>query len=738
MTNVADTAHITRANRPELERELLKAFTQGEKAVVAQIRAALALSKIVPPAAQRPSPERTVSPEQARLLALAEMAESLSEKQIAALVRDTQHIADAAIRLGVIARVALRVPSQHFQSTVFSLYQQAVKVTDSAACARLMFQIAPLLMLLHDEPAAPPALLDIVALAQAISSPEARIRSLITLSPYLPQNMRLRILHRTLDDMDRLNSDVQRSNSLYTLAEHLTPEIEDRALRCAETIKAPAELARALTALARYLPMKVQPALRAAALNAISTIIDEEERADALIAFAPHLEYVTDTAQFPTLLEHALGIAISMTRRAMRARVLVALSPHLTLDLQGEALAAVHTLSNERERAMLLAELAPTLPPDMLVASLAVAHSMQAQDARVHALTVLAHHVPDNARDQTILDALAAASNLPHHYERITALIALIDILPEQLKEQTYTNALESARLITNDSARARAISLLASHLPPRLLHRAMEIARSVENVEQCLSVFMSLVPYLLDERRAVLNDLLKMTRGLPFEYKRARALADLIPLLPEEMLPEAFSIAQGIEEPFDRVSAYLALVKKVDGERQRSIIGECWQLIKAIDNGYDAASALSTLAPLLPASAARDLAQSAGMIIGSIMDDYDQASAITLLAPLLADPASNPAPTPPPGDAALEIGLRAAFNVPQTTLRAQILAEGAERLAEVDDERCFQLWREALLRLANLPQADSLLCLSALQPVIRKLGGSAALNSIAQMLEMR
>src|SRR5690606_6406475 len=101
-----------------------------------------------------------------------------------------------------------------------------------------------------------------------------------------------------------------------------------------------------------------------------------------LIAFAPHLEYVTDTEHFPHLLEQALGIAISIKRRHLRARVLVALAPHLTLDLQGEALAAVHSLSSERDRAMLLAQLAPTLPPNMLVASLAVAHSMEEPDAR--------------------------------------------------------------------------------------------------------------------------------------------------------------------------------------------------------------------------------------------------------------------------------------------------------------------------------------------------------------------
>ena len=198
-------------------------------------------------------------------------------------------------------------------------------------------QIAPLLTVIQDEPATPPALLEIVSIAQAIGNTEARIRSLLILAPYLPHNMRIRVLHRVIDEIDRLNSDAQRTNALCALADHLTSEIDSRVLQSAEGIQDPSDRARALTALARYLPLK--PELRSEALSTIESIRDEEERADALIAFAPHLEYITDSDHFPILLEQALAIAIGIKRRHLRARTLVALAPHLTLDLQGEALA---------------------------------------------------------------------------------------------------------------------------------------------------------------------------------------------------------------------------------------------------------------------------------------------------------------------------------------------------------------------------------------------------------------
>lgn len=143
-----------------------------------------------------------------------------------------------------------------------------------------MFYLAPLLTAVYDEPTASAALLEIVTLAQSINNPEARIRSLITLAPHLPQGMRLSILRRAVDDIDRLTNDAHRCNSLSTLANYLSPEIAERAISSAEAIQQPAERARAFTALAHYLPNTLRPNLRVDALKAIQTIHDEDERAE--------------------------------------------------------------------------------------------------------------------------------------------------------------------------------------------------------------------------------------------------------------------------------------------------------------------------------------------------------------------------------------------------------------------------------------------------------------------------
>lgn len=743
MTELAtpsSSASETALSAPQLERALLTALAAGSSRLVEQVRYLLELSGKVepsPPPVSSP-PIQTLTPAQARVIALTNVADLLSEVQLAELYKDIENLDDIEIRLVSSAKLALLLPPQYFQNIVRTVWDESERLTTPEARARVLLQLTPLLTLVHDEPTAPPILLEIVALSQAISNIEARIRGLMALVPHLPHSMRVRVLHRIIDEIDRLHNDGQRAIALSNLAAHMMPEVETRALRSAESIQHPAQRARALTGLARVLPLSLQPTLRRTALNAIGTISDEEERAEALVNFAPHLEYVTETQQFPNLLEQALGVAISIKRRHLRARVLVALAPHMSADLQGEALAAVHGLSNERERTMLLAQLAPTLPPNMLVPSLAVAHSMVEQDTRAHALTVLAHHVPDSARERTVLDALAAASNIAHRYERVTALLNLLDVLPPNLQARAFNDALEATRLIDNENARARALSLLAPVLPARLHAEALEIARQIGNPEQRLMALGSAARGMPPDQQHTLGDeLLSAIGDLPFEYKQARALGEVADLLDTQHVLAALDMARELEDTVDRTTAYTALIPYLPADKRREITIECWQLIRTIDSGYDAASALSALAPLLPKSAANDLARTAGMIIGSIMDDYDQASAITILAPLLAAQDDDGSAGPLPDKyTALEKAIRAVLEIPNPAVRAPLLAQGAQIWVDVTEEdQCYRLWQTVIQRLSRQPLANTILALSMLAPVVRHLTGNRGLSQVTQLL---
>ncbi|MEQ8672820.1 MAG: hypothetical protein RLP44_26395 [Aggregatilineales bacterium] len=729
-------------SRGQLEQALKKLYEDGIDTIAHQVRYMLALSQITdahPVTTPHDEPPATIA--QARLAALTRFSDVLNGKQVLKLYNEVDLIEDDAIRLPLVLDLALRLDHNDFQLVLRDTWEQANNINDRVLRSRTLIKLVPMISLIEDEPATPKDLLDVVALAQAIHNTEARVRSLVAIAPHLPHSVSARLLKRALDDIATSSNMTLRSNTISAMAAYLPKEIETQALDSAMAINTPIDRARALTAMAQNVSDPYQQRLNSAALDAIGAIKNEDERAAAFIAFVPHLDYPSriDKEHFPILLEQALRIAITMPRRHIRARCLVALAPHLTGDLQGEALAAVHSLENEGERASLLAELAPTLQPDMLVASLAVAHTMREQDARVHALTILAHYVPENARAQTLLDALAAAANLPNHYERVTALINLVDILPPTLQEQAYTNALETSRLIENENARSRALSLLGQHLPQHLLSRALDATNQINDPQLRLNALIGIAPNLTGEAHDnALTVMLKSIRDMPFDYKRTRALVSIAPHLSGAMLQEATEIAELLEDPFDRTTAFIALAQSYSPETRPRLILQAWALIKEIDDGYDQASALSSIATYLPEGRKYDLARTAVSVIGSIMDEYDQASAITILASLLATGERKANSSLPSYYGSVREAILSAVQIRQQHWRVRLLIESLPAWIELKPEQQYTLWTEVSWQMSGLPLADVLLCLGTLTPILREMGGEKCLKEIAQILGVR
>lgn len=686
-----------------------------------------------------PSPERPLTISQARIAALTALVGVMNDTQDQQLLHKVSQIKDDHVRLPLVVQLALQLDPEDYQAVMRDAWQQTLQMTDMVARSRTLLTLAPLMALKDDEPAAPSILLEVVALAQSIGNTEARIRSLVALAPHLPRMMGVRLMHRALNDIEQISNDTVRANAISPMTTYLPEELEDQAVRCAMSIESPGDRAQTLTALARTFSHQFHPNLRMAALEAIAAIPVEDDRATALMAFVPYLDYVVEEGEFPELLQAALRIAISLTRRHLRARALVALAPHLTPDLQGEALAAVHGLENATERAALLAQLAPLLPMDMLVASMAVAHTMNEQDARVHALTVIARHLPDDMREQTILDALGAASSLRRPYEKATALIALIDILPDKLRRRTLQQILEAASSIDNENSRSRALAMLGPMLSTDLIDAALDTIYAIQEPQLRLNALIGLLPQLnADHRTQVLRHLLQCSLEMTYEYKRARALVTIAPYLTRDLLHEAIDIANTLSEPFDRASAYIAVAQNLPPIERPRIIDEAWSLIKEIDDGYDRASALSAIAAYLPGRMRGELSQAASMAIGSIMDEYDQASAITILAPLLVVEQSVQSSELPSAYNAISQAVLSTLDVPQQGMRVELLEEAIGLWESLDKERSYDLWRKVAWRMSSLPLADVLLCLGTLTPVIQSLGGDDSLKEIAKILGVR
>jgi len=727
--------------RSQLEQSLHHALDMGKDHIREQVRYLLALSQMVP----APNPIKSyarpqLSVKSARLLTLVEMAPELNEQQREALITEIKDIKDIAIRLPLLANLVLHLSASTYRTIIVEIWNAINEIQDPVIRAETLFEVAPFMTLANDEPAAPSALLKIVSKAQSIKNAEARIRSLTALAPRLPYVMAMRIYHRILDDIRTIPNPTLQAKAIVSLSAHLPQDLTDKALRVVQRIANPTERVRASTALIRVVSKDMRPHLRKQVLETMEHIESEEERADALVAFAPSLEWLDTDDTLPKVIESSLAIAITISRKQVRARALVALAPYLTSDLQGEALAIVHSLQNERERAVLLAQLAPNLPPELLVASLAVAHTMREQDARVNALTVLAHHVPDNARSQTLLDALAASSNLPHHFERVGALVNLFDILPDHLLDQALTNALETTRLIDNENARARALNLLGEHLPEKLLLRAMQVVLEIQNPQQRLNALMGIIGNLpIDKRREAMFEMLGCAKQMPLEYKRARALVSIATHLTTDMMDEVEELADSLDDPFDQLSVYIAIVQNIARESRVNIIRKAWSLIREIDDGYDRASAISALATFLPDSAQADIAEQVLAAISIVEDEYDRASAISLLAPILEDTDNDSVANLPDSYTAVQRGIEIVMSLPVQSIRGELLRRAINLWVGSDDkERSYALWQSLVTRLAHLPLPDAVRCLGALLPLIKEFAGEEGVHEVAHILGVR
>lgn len=679
---------------------------------------------------------------EARLETLSVLASSLPPDKRRAIFQEIQNHPSVDIRLPLCLRLIPYLEADMLPPLFKSVWEDIQHMTDVALRAKAMLDFLSLIPNFNtDDALVSQTLLEAIGHARAMISAESRLRSLVILMNHMPNTLQANFFKTVLDELSGINNDVIHANTIVMTAHRVTPATETWVFHHANNIASAFERARALTALISYVSDDLKDVIRHETLSTIAQIQSEEDRANALTAFARHLGGMQVTAKgYPIYLEQALRIAVSLTRHNLRARAMVAIAPYLTLDLQGEALAIVNSLPQESERASLLAALAPTLPANMLIASLAVAHSMREQDARVHALTVLAHHMPAHARSQTVLDALAAATNLPNHFERVTALMALVDILPAHLLDQAYTNALETARLIENENTRARAISLIGQDMPQNLVPRALDIAYQIRDFQQRLNALVGIAPRLSRSRKPdVQKEMLVCLQHIPFEYKQARALVSIAPHLQDEYLEQALQIANHFSDPLDRVNGILALLPRLDDTTQKGYITQIRNLIHQIEDGYDRATAIAALFPFVSETDRELLAFESAAILRQIEDEYDRASAISILAPILEHGKRTTAYSGQyDNQAILSEALSLILGLPNQNQRAELLAASCGVWVEQEPQTRYRLWANFAPKLAELPLADVLLCISALMPLFHSFGGDKLLREFASLLEVR
>lgn len=718
--------------------QLQHVLDQGREGLALQLRYLLMVCQVVKARPVAPEAPLTLQLNDTRLDALTEIAGQLTAAQREILYNLIAAVPDEGQRLAWWARAIREVGEGEALVYARTVWGSVEMIRDPALRAGALLDIAEFIHDTHGSGAASGALIRLVRLAQQLKSMDARLRGLIGIAPFVPPQQATELLKSILSELARAHNDTLTTKSIHTLAPALPIQLMEAAIALSKTIRLPVERARALTALTPYVLDGLRFQVRQAALNAIESIEGEDERADTLIALAPYMDSAS-RVEYPKVLEIALSVAMGMQRRPLRARMLVSLAPHLTADLQVEAIAAVNSLTSERERATLLTTLAPTLPESLIVAGLAVAYAMREQDSRVQALAALARYAPAAMKNQILLDALAAANNLANHFERVRVLVALLEMMPLSMRDQTMTNALESARLIENESARARAINLLGAHLPDALLERALSLSRELENVDHQLNALLGLIPHLPDQLyTTVLHEMQQSIVSMPVDYKRARALAAIAPHVRPNDVPALETLARDIEDPIDRLNVFLALIANLPPRHREGMVQQAYRLLVDAEPGYDKATAIVALAPHLLGDDNDNLLRMIAPTVEAIEDEYDQASAIVILAPLLIGDEMTTGPGSSRWDA-LALAFDAALAVPYPAQRLVLIQRAAQQWTlQSAPERAFSVWAHMAQRMTSMPIAHVVQLLGALVPLLKDFGGDEATHEVAQLLGIR
>ena len=206
-------------------------------------------------------------------------------------------------------------------------------------------------------------------------------------------------------------------------------------------------------------------------------ILYEKQRAQALIALAPHLP--------APLLQEALEVARTIPVERYRAEALAGLAPHLSGPLLQEALEMAQAIPDDmRDRALAalvlrLGELGSGKE------ALEMARAIPDDEIQAQTLAGLAPHLSTPLQEIALQEALEVARTIPDDVwylaqARAEALVALAPHLSAPLQEIALQEALEVARTIPVERYRAQVLAGLAPHLPAPLLQEALEMARTI------------------------------------------------------------------------------------------------------------------------------------------------------------------------------------------------------------------------------------------------------------------
>jgi hypothetical protein len=500
-----------------------------------------------------------------------------------------------------------------------SLFDEALDialVADELQRAEAVVELAPHL---------PPALLDRALAAAWALDPVVQAEPLAALAARLSGPARASLVEEGLRAWHRLDHrDEKRGRLLQLLAPHLDEANYPPAPSVPELLRfgslpevaVAVSLARSRSGSeGRKLLEEAEAALERKALEELDAarLKDDRDRGRLLASLAPDprarclaalVHRLPDAAKISTLdelVEDARGIDTD-DHVGMRADVLAAAAPHMTVHQLRRAVSVAEALEDGHERAQALAAIARLLPPadrrpifnDALAAartrgawalavmltafgplpqgaaSVALAAAREQPDAGGRAW-VLAQVVPsltEPERTKVLAEALAEG-------QARTPMAVVIAFAPiaATLPHDVFVAVLDA---LATDSADVTFLETFTPYMPDDLLPRAHEIARAEPDVHRRAEALIALAP----RSEAASNDALEavLSRDESWWPSDLRRLA---PYLPQELLEQAWQAARVSE--IGRAQRLAALAPHFAEPRRRSALLEAIEAALAL-----------------------------------------------------------------------------------------------------------------------------------------------------------
>ena len=626
------------------------------------------------------------------------------------------------------------------------VYEVVGELTDKRLQADVLIALAPYLLGIQREEALRRAL----RAAGSLSDEWERVHVLLALAVHLPEIEGMQVRQIALETAQNLINELQQISAhggddnvdkplsitspwfrWVLLLQGLAAELPNEVFEATESLANQNLRSMVFQYLASRLPREVYAAAK--------ILTDHKARLSTLIAVIDYLPGVEKVEA----LRDAFRSVEAIPDERMQAQCLIVLSKHLNNTDKVIALRRATELTNN------------------------LAHGR----TKVEILHALASCLPDRERQETSQKALESVWTIEDERQRLSALIDLVPFLPKWDRENALRRAMELAGTIEDDMASADILIALAPHLPEavyavaegladpglqawvlsavapyrpeaeqaKTLHRAIETAERVTSKRRRVIIRNFMLPYLPEKEREITNQqVLKeawelddgwlfsvvgtrrylrdvdTTRPVPRAASgsldkglRARALGRLAPYL----LEATKSLINGEAG----MRFMISLIPYLSGAEKDDALQRVLEVTATLTHESQQAEIYSDLIRHLPEA---ERARTLQMVLQK--DKHLTVQVFIALAPYMP-----------------EAVYKAAESLADEGSRAEVLAALADYFSRLSATELYSYWSTFLTDLRQLARRDALDHLAKMTPVIKALGGEAALSQTLVAVEM-